>query len=187
MRFTALLLLLFLMSSCSQEYDFKTNFEDNCIDDNPEFMPDTPDDARELKFVFHENATLEITEEDNGSEDGWITVEVIKGENLVFEYYYEKKDKEMIADDEFTESLYFEIPTDLDSFLIDTEHLEEANAVYGIFCFCINAGFHRMPSGCIKGEKISESEWLIELILQKEFEYHSFNKMLSEVFAKSEE
>ncbi|MFS4491737.1 hypothetical protein [Maribacter sp. 2308TA10-17] len=90
---------------------------------------------------------------------------VVRGANLVFEYVFVKDDVENIADDEYSEFIYFEIDPSLDEFNYVDEELNTINTVFTQSCFC--AFFEEeknvAPTGSISGKKISETQWDITI------------------------
>lgn len=149
---------------------------ENCIDGMPDFQPETTNN-QEYDFRFFKNASLKIDEDDriNG-------VDIVPGDQLVFQYEYVKNDSPFIADDEYTERILFEIPADLDSFIISGEDLKKSNAVFGAFCFCANTGYFWIDNGCIKGERVNGSTWNIAVNISAQASQWEFTKMLSEEF-----
>lgn len=86
----------------------------------------------------------------------------ISGDKLVFAYEYNKKDKENIADDEYTEYIYFEIDPEADSFEFSDSTLASCNLVMQPICYCLS-GYGIPVSGTLSGTKLSEERWQVEL------------------------
>jgi hypothetical protein len=59
--------------------------------------------------------------------------------------------------------LKFEIETGIDNFIISDDDLGQCNAVFGIFAFVPDGGYHRITGGCIKGFRMNEREWRISV------------------------
>lgn len=89
-----------------------------------------------------------------------------EGENLVFEYRFEAYDEVQIADDEYAETIRFEIESQLENFNFTNAELLSTNLVFTKHCFCYFP-FDELkniePIGVISGEKISNNEWNITI------------------------
>ncbi|MDP5169830.1 MAG: hypothetical protein NWR72_06270 [Bacteroidia bacterium] len=90
-------------------------------------------------------------------------VEIINGDKLVFQYQYLKNEKANIADDEYTENIYFEIDPSVDAFSYSgKEELESINLIMQAICFC-PVIIATPQSGSISGKKINDNTWEIDL------------------------
>jgi len=168
-------LALFTIQCDKPPIDFEG---ENCIDGMPDFAPINTNN-NEYDFSFFEDSQLSVQESDRI--DG---VEIVSGDRLVFQYEYVKDDKPNIADDEYTERILFEIPTELDSFILSGEDLKSSDAVFGAFCFCLDRGYFWINEGCIKGEKVNENTWNIAINVSAQASQRAFSVMLSEEFKK---
>ena len=101
---------------------------------------------------------------------------------MVFQFNYSYNDDPIIIDDEYSEEIKVEIEPGINNFIISGDDLRKSNAVFGTFNFSPNAGYHRITDGCIKGIKINENEWQIDLNIIASAEYGDLAKMLSERF-----
>lgn len=137
-RIVILLVCLCILTSCSK--------------DNEDFSA----------YTFSTNSQLNI-ESQEGSYMKYATV--VGGNNMVFKYVFERADEEDIADDEYSEFIYFEIDSSLEEFNYVDEELSAINAVFTQSCFC--AFFDETkdvpPTGFIRGKKISEKTWDINI------------------------
>jgi len=91
---------------------------------------------------------------------------VSSGNKTVFKYTYVAPDEEQIADDEYSEYIYFEIDSDLDSFFIENDALKDTKLILTKSCFCYwpyDSEKDVAPMGIIYGEKISPTKWDITL------------------------
>lgn len=116
-------------------------------------------------YRFYEDKELLIESDTNGYMQ---YASLQDGQNRVFEYQYTAQDEEYISDDEYSEFIRFEIDPALSSFTYQDSGLISINAVFTKVCFC---GFpyekekDLAPSGSISGERISESQWDIDMDL----------------------
>jgi hypothetical protein len=88
------------------------------------------------------------------------------GENLVFEYRFDAYDNKQIADDEYSETVRFEIDSKLDKFSYSDDELLDIKAVFTQYCYCgfsLSESKNDNPKGTISGEKISNNEWKIKI------------------------
>lgn len=68
----------------------------------------------------------------------------------------------LIADDEFTNILVFELEDAQTSFSVEGNELEDLNAHFRRLCFCTDVDFKEVSLGCIQGEKQSDGTWLVQ-------------------------
>jgi len=139
--YSMLLLLSFIIFSCS----------------NNEISEDL--------YVYHfsEKSKLSIS----SSEDSYIKYGVVKkGEKTVYTYRFDAKDNEEIADDEYGETIQFEIETGLTEFSYSNTELSEIALVFTKYCFCyfpLEPSKNVPPMGSISGQKISNHRWKINI------------------------
>lgn len=89
----------------------------------------------------------------------YVTVE--SGDLSVFKMEYVSNDDPQIDDDELTEIVYFE--TDISSIDHFNMDVNEANAYFGMICFCAIGPFFNFSGGTISGEKLLDGRWQIEV------------------------
>lgn len=117
---------------------------------------DGNDDHRD--YIIYPNASLNIIETENSK-----FIEVEEGNNLVFEYKFSTEGAPEIADDEFTEIVYFELNANTEDFSFNENDFEGINAYLGRFCFCGNTGFFKITSGTMNGEKTGNNQWRVSI------------------------
>ncbi|MDR5591542.1 hypothetical protein [Christiangramia sp. SM2212] len=122
---------------------------------------DDGDGNTDADFIVHRNSTLSIIENNNAA-----NVMVENGENLVFEYRFSTEGEPQIADDEYTEIVYFELDANTEDFNLNSNDFEAANAYVGRFCFCGNTGFFPISNGEIIGEKVGSRDWKVSLAVE---------------------
>ena len=91
-----------------------------------------------------------------------LTFQVNPGNNLVFSYVHNGPDCKNVADDEYTDRLVFQVSPGLTTFYYENTQLE------GLLCLFVRYGFVstnavRINSGHIRGTKISDTTWDIEI------------------------
>jgi hypothetical protein len=118
-------------------------------------------------FKWQENAQLDYSAN--------TAAQINPGDKLVFSVRIETDGHEGIADDEFTDLVYFEIDPSMDSFSVESGELNLINARYRQACYCGDTGF-KIPEGCIQGQRIDADHWQIQANLT--IEYASWTKAL---------
>lgn len=112
------------------------------------------------RFVYQAN--MQITKRTYDSI--YFDLSYDKGKKLVFMYSYRGKEYEMVADDEYFESILFEIaPPKGNSFCIKTAQFEKAKVIYNRGCFCPEAGIRQLYEGTIRGKKSGKNTWIVTL------------------------
>ena len=132
-------------------------------------------------FEIQPNAEIFLVEDSLISE-----FDVVNGNNLVFQYQYVKNDSKRIADDEYTERIFFEINADVTEFLVSNEELVNINAIFYRACFCPAPAFRRITAGTISGIKEKDLTWKIEADLEIETDGSVVNRSFSKTFKTSE-
>lgn len=84
---------------------------------------------------------------------GFLYPAIIKGSNLVIQFEYSKKGPENIADANYSETIFFEIPKDVVQLNKKDKELTEVNLLYGKHCFCEGAGYYAISKGELFIEK----------------------------------
>ena len=112
-------------------------------------------------YKYYSNASLKLDEQDRNN----FSFTMEKGKKLVFEYEFRAKESKMVADDEFVERVYFEMPAPKgDKFAIRTEKFDEAKVLYIRQCFCMDRGNYHAAFGSITGKK-EGNKWRVNLLI----------------------
>lgn len=85
---------------------------------------------------------------------------LVAGDSVVLHRYYQAEDEEQVADDEYSEDLYVQIPADISSFDYDADALKSLKISFHPHCFCIPTLGQIINDGSLKGEK-SGSKWKV--------------------------
>lgn len=170
--FFSFLLLVFMLGCDKDE-----NTGVNCIDDNPRFVPENFSEPGSYTADFYPGNEIDLYEEGELTSAMWKP-----GNKTVFVATYRHDPEPMMIDDEIHWEIWFEVDQDLEEFLISGDDLEKANAQFANLCFCRPAGFFSVTSGCIKGEKISDTQWQVDINIVTRKEDATFVKMLSMIF-----
>jgi len=119
----------------------------------------------EYTYTYTEKSDLTIST----LEDSYMKYGIVEeGENLVFEYRFDADDEEQIADDEYGETIRFEIDSELNEFSYSNTELSDIDLVFTKYCYCyfpMDESKDIEPTGMISGQKISSDKWRIKIDL----------------------
>lgn len=135
-------------------------------------------------YHFSEKSKLTVS----SREDSYMKYGVIgKGENTVFKYRFDAEEEENIADDEYGETIQFEIETGLREFSYSNSELSEIALVFTKYCFCyfpLEPSKNVPPMGSISGQKISNHRWKININVTF---YGEESRTIEEIFLLNED
>ncbi|MEQ8239381.1 MAG: hypothetical protein RIA69_09215 [Cyclobacteriaceae bacterium] len=111
---------------------------------------------------------------------------VVIGNNLVFHHYYQAADQENIADDEFEENIFFEIPSPSNAFELKDSDLSHLKFSYQYVCFCMHIDSVMITNGTISGKK-DGNQWQVDVdvTLRPYYQYDADSTVLGDPFPKS--
>ncbi len=113
-------------------------------------------------FKVLKNSAIKLNQADNI----YFDYNIIKGNKLVFDYYYKAKDRESVADDEYNERIVFEMYSkSAASFVLTGDSILAAKAYYTRSCFCLDRGNYKINGGSILGKKINANTWKVDMDL----------------------
>lgn len=123
-------------------------------------VPDKPNPAK-TETVIYKNASLTIRQgEDNDSIN--IYPKIDAGNIWVVQYSYQAPEYPQMTDDEYYESLMFQIaPPKGKRFVLKDVDLVKANTVFQKSCFCADRGYFKISKGTITGTRINSTTWKI--------------------------
>lgn len=144
------LIPLFMVNACKTPTGSVISSENTMeqIDNN---TSDCPDDGT-CTVVLHKNKKLTIQDDGTGS----LYPDMEEGSNIVVEYTYHKAGPAGTADADFTETIHFEIPSDMTKLSKENASLSDVNLLYGRHCFCVDAGYHVVNKGKLLVDKTSD-------------------------------
>jgi hypothetical protein len=141
---------VFLSLRCDKEDNLPEcpNCDFTCI---PQGEPDVvTNDCKNnftCQFELHPDSKLDYSDENF---DSYIK----SGNNLVFRLYLHTDGAANVADDEFTDLLYFEIDPSAESFSAENDNLDLLNVRFQQLCFCADVKTKKPSSGCMQGQRI---------------------------------
>lgn len=107
---------------------------------------------------------------------------VSDGSKIVFRMINETEGDSGIADDEFTNTLVFELDEFQNSFSVADEELALMRMYYRVVCFCSETDFMPVTSGCLQGEKGIDGLWNVQGNIIVSYEYGDVNVKVDAVF-----
>lgn len=159
-----------LLLSCSNDDSTKT----------PLVLTHGPSQPGTFSFNFYQNSELELVANE-GTYQKWANRK--EGNKLVFEYEFTADDEPMIADDEYSETIRFEVEKNTEQFTLKEANLTTSKATLTKYCFCyfpIQPEKDVQPTGEITGTKISENQWEISVaVLFYGHEQRTFTAMFN--------
>lgn len=169
------LLTALVLTAC----DHKPPALPDCLTASSGFTPEDCPGNGSCSFEFYPDSKLVVNDEEQ-----YISFEVKPGDHLVFHFKYKRQDNPLIMDDEYEEAIYFEVRPSGNCFLISSENLENAEALFGRMCFCPDEWYHRIDQGCIYGYKINEKTWNVSMNVTATSEFSSYNRMKQHDFTR---
>lgn len=100
------------------------------------------------KFTYATNSAIVIKPYDEAFDH-----DITAGNKVVLQYFYKAKDYIHVSDDEYSEYIRFEIPSNAKSFSFTNQELANANVIFNRGCFCPETGNYRITKGTIKGKR----------------------------------
>ncbi len=95
------------------------------------------------------------------------------GDKVVFHRNYVRPDNANIADDEYSDDLFFEVSNPGDSFEFSGEELTTLKPIFLYYCYCAYTEKAALIGGSISGTKKSATEYEVDVDLT--FEYYYVN------------
>ncbi|HLR31053.1 MAG TPA: hypothetical protein VK074_01095 [Fodinibius sp.] len=125
---------------------------------------DQPRDS--YSYALHKQAAIAVdTTQRPAGEDSTTTVtsfSIAPGNNKVFAYKHNVNPPEGLADAGLTETLVFQIPSQIDSFEWSGQNLQEHSVWYKRSCFCpLSGAAFEVTKGSIRGDKLSAVHWIV--------------------------
>ncbi|MES2559521.1 MAG: hypothetical protein V4590_07270 [Bacteroidota bacterium] len=87
--------------------------------------------------------------------------------SVMFEYKFTASQNDAMSDDEYTETLGFNIvPDKTGKFVLKGEELRKAQGYFYKGCFCMDRGYAPIIDGIITGVKLSKTTWYVSVNVQ---------------------
>lgn len=157
------LLLLISTVSCSQvDIPQCENCDFKCLAaDDKDVINNSCLDNYNCSFKVFENSKVSFEEFEGFA----------SGSKTVFQMITSTEGDERIADDEFTNYLIFEIPSDQESFKVSAKEFKNLKVAYKTVCFCAEVKFIEPSAGCMQGQKQPNGSWFVQADLTIPFSY----------------
>ena len=85
------------------------------------------------------------------------------GDATVFHYTYTLNDNPQVADDEYKEEIWLEIPGDPDSFTYENDEIPDLHFFFRQSCFCPGTDWVAITGGKISGKLLDDGAWGLTL------------------------
>lgn len=122
-------------------------------------------------FSFATNKTIMFD-----TTSGNLFPEIKDGNMLVFTYDRQAAEDPQMSDDEFHESIIFEVNPTWRNFTFKTK-LPISKATYNMGCFCAERGYYAPHTGTIKGRKLADGCYWIEADLHIKYPAGSIKRV----------
>ena len=138
--------LLFLPVLLLTFFSCKRNSDPNCTEEKSEY---TFSNNKKIDTVHYPPTIFQAT--------------ISAGASIVFSYNYSSRTCENIVDGGHADRLIFEVPAGSNSFEYNDDlDMQNGKCYFIRSCFCANVTY-RLVSGTIKGTRISDNQWTIQV------------------------
>lgn len=128
-------------------------------------------------YAYLTDARLRLQEET-------ASVALERGNRLVFTYTFTADDNPQVADDEYSESLWFELdPDGAERVVLRDKELRDAKLTFRPMCFCI-IELVPVEAGSLVAERLDEDRWQVELDLRFTWADEAQRRQVSGVFVR---
>lgn len=121
----------------------------------------------DTSMKFYQNKELVLTPHD--VIDNYYRVKIDSGDYYVFEFSYKRAQNTRIADDEYAETIYFQVPVDSRNFSVEGDSIHSLKPVWNWECFC-NKENYKFVDGYIRGNKTGDNTWHIAFYLKNQYQ-----------------
>lgn len=164
--FILLVVLCFFLSCDKQEVQVPNceNCKLTCIEPaGTNVITNDCNDNWECSFKVISNSVVSVNEAQG----------VVAGNKTVFQMINSTQGSELIADDELTDILVFELDQPQSRFKFYDGDLARINMRFKRVCFCDEVEFKPINSGCIEGAKNEDGSWHIQGNLNAPYSFGS--------------
>lgn len=145
MRLLILFVPLLLLSACKTQDMNQATHKDKTAISKPGACPN----EGTCDIVIHRNSALTIATDITGA----TYPEIVAGNAIVVEFSYIEKGPEGTADGNYSETIHFQIPKDIETLSLKDNGLSEVSLLGGRHCFCPNSGYFPVNKGSLKINK----------------------------------
>lgn len=115
----------------------------------------------DCSFIVKKNSSIKAEYYD----ETLSSASVESGDQLVFVMDRKYQDNPMIADDEFSEKLFFSIPTGRTKFHLEGEDLKKSEMVFATLAYSRDGGYYPVLEGCMEGKLKDNGQWQVQGIV----------------------
>jgi len=152
MKVLYFLLPLFMINACKTQTGNVISSDNTTMEQTKSTTADCPDEGT-CSVIVHKNKKLTVKDDGTGA----LYPDLEEGSSTVVEYTYLKKGPEGTADGDYSETIHFEIPADVQNLSKENAALSDVNLLYGKHCFCRGeAGYYPITNGKLLVEKTAQ-------------------------------
>ncbi len=107
---------------------------------------------------------------------------LVPGGQLVFQMINSTEGDPLIADDEFTHILVFEVDPSRDCFSAEGNQLADLRLHFRQICFCTEIAFVPVTQGCLQGQRQGDGTWRVQGDLTVAYRFGEVEVKLDAVF-----
>lgn len=152
--------ILLILSACKKEEDKVPTCEDcnfTCLGQSePNVYTNDCQDNWTCSFKVFSASSIDLDE----------NLGVVSGNKNVFQMIRSTEGDPMIADDEYTNVLVFDLAEDQNSFSVEDSDLAMMRVHYRSLCFCSEVDFKPVTTGCLQGEKQADGSWFVQAFVE---------------------
>ena len=149
MKAYLLLLPFILVQSCKTTTNTKSASETNNTTTEMQMNSGCPDNGV-CSAEVQKGKKLVVKEDGTGA----LYPEITSGDNLVVVYSFSQKGPEGTVDGNYSETIHFEIPANMNELDKKGTSLQDVKLLYGKQCYCKGeAGFYKVDSGSLQVTK----------------------------------
>lgn len=135
------LIPLVMVNACKTQTGTITSSENTTMEKSKNSNTGCPEDGT-CEVVIHRGKKLEIVDDARTN----FYPQLVEGNNLVVEYTFRRRGPEGTADGNYSETIYFEVPSTATSLLKENEALSDVKMVLGILGYR-NAAYYLLTEG----------------------------------------
>lgn len=95
---------------------------------------------------------------------------IVSGDSTVFNRFYQAEEEENIADDEYSEDFFFQVPDNLNQFSYQDEELRALKMTLKQYCFCLATEGTIVERGSISGLRFGD-RWEVTVDVDLKYIY----------------
>lgn len=152
------LIPLIMINACKTQTGNVISSENTSMEQTENKTSGCPDDGN-CSVIVHKNKKFTVKDDGTGA----FYPDLEDGKSTVIEYTYHRAGPEGTADADYSETIHFEIPTDVKNLTKENASLSDVNLLYGRHCFCRDGGYSPVTNGKLVVETTAEGTMMFDL------------------------